>query len=383
MVSTHCPAVGVPVIVPCDPRELSPLVAWLSRREAPATTIAFPRGTVLADGRLDLCKQAIGPDGARVVLDALRGHPAIRTILFGTGAIGNAGASAVAGALAEGLPLETVYLGCNRIDHVGAAALAGALDASSVRALWLKRNPLGVAGARAIADAPHLSHLSVLDLFNCELDDEGVASVARALANPAVRVEHVYLGGNAAGWCAARAVAELLAETRTLRTLDLSASRLGDDGAETLAAGLAANASLEGLALANNAIGSRGAAALGAAIARHPRVAALGLGTVTAARALGEPTNHIGDAGAFAMADLIATTTTLRSLDLHGNGITSHGAFAIARALAQSSTLVELGLHRDVAKTIRRRIRQRLAANAVPLAVPPHVMAIRSVYRGL
>jgi hypothetical protein len=176
---THCPAVAVPAVEPCAPGELAPLVDWLARKEPAATTLEFPRGTVLADGRLDLCKQALGPDGASRVLMALRGHPAIRAILFGTGAIGNQGAAAVAAALDDGVALDTVYLGCNRIDEAGVAVLGDAVARSAVDALWLKRNPLGVAGARRIAalitgGAP----LRVLDLFNCELDDAGVALIA-------------------------------------------------------------------------------------------------------------------------------------------------------------------------------------------------------------
>ncbi len=197
---THCPAVAVPAVEPCDPGELSPLVDWLARGEPATETLAFPRGTVLADGRLDLCKQALGPDGAQRVLAALRGHPGIRSILLGTGAIGNQGAAAVAEALDGGARLDTVYLGCNRIDEAGVAVLGDAVARRGVDALWLKRNPLGVAGARRIAAlVAGGAGPRVLDLFNCELDDPGVAIVAEALASPGSRVEHVYLGGNAAG----------------------------------------------------------------------------------------------------------------------------------------------------------------------------------------
>ncbi len=382
MVTTHCPAVGVPHVVPCDPAELAPLVAWLERREAAAAPLAFPRGTVLPDGRLDLCKQSLGPDGARRVLAALRGHPAITSVLFGTGAIGNTGAAAVADALDDGVALETVYLGCNRIDHAGVAALAGAIARSGVNALWLKRNPLGLDGARAIAALIRGgTRLRVLDLFNCELDDEGVAIDAEALAHPASRVAHVYLGGNAAGWRAARAVAELLATTQTLTSLGLSASRLGDDGAIAIADGLARNTSLAELGLASNAIGPRGGAALARAVAQHPRLAMLDLGSVAAARALGEPVNQLGNDGAVPIAELIAATATLRSLDLTANGITSHGAMPIARAVEHNRSLVELVLHHGVAKTIRRRIRARLVANGAPPGPPPHIAAIQSVYR--
>jgi Ran GTPase-activating protein (RanGAP) involved in mRNA processing and transport len=385
-IATHCPAVAVPAIEPCAPGELAPLVDWLARKEAPGTTLTFPRGTVLADGRLDLCKQALGPDGATRVLAALRGHPGIRSILFGTGAIGNAGATAVAAALDDGLALETIYLGCNRIDEAGVAALGAAVARSGVDALWLKRNPLGVAGARRIAALVESgAALRVLDLFNCELGDDGVAVVAAALGSPRSRVEHVYLGGNAASGRAAAALGEALAHTRVLRTVHIAASRLGDNGAAALAAGLAHNTSLDELGLASNAIGSAGAAALAGALAGHPRLAVLALGRVTSASALGEAANRLEDDGAIAIAPLVAATRTLRALDLHDNGITSHGAMAILRALEGNASLVALGLHRFVAKTIRRRIRARLAANAVhapwPPVMPRHVAMIQSVYR--
>lgn len=383
---THCPAVAVPEIVPCPPGELAPLVDWLERREPARATLTFPRGTVLADGRLDLCKQALGPDGVRRVLEALRGHPSIRSILFGTGAIGNAGAAAVAAALDDGLALETVYLGCNRIDDAGLVALGGALSRSQVWALWLKRNPLGVAGARRIAElVAGGAALRVLDLYNCELDDEGVALVAEALGASRSRVEHVYLGGNAASGRAATALAGALTTTTTLRTLQVAASRLGDDGAIAIAEGLVRNTSLEELGLASNAIGPRGAAALARALATHPRLAVLDLGVALSARALGEPSNHIGNDGALAIAEPVAATASLRALDLHANGITSHGAMAILRALERNDSLVELGLQHGVAKTIRRRIRARLLANAgsgrPPAGPPRHVTMIQSVYR--
>jgi hypothetical protein len=155
--------------------------------------------------------------------------------------------------------------------------------------------------------------------------------------------------------------------------------------AAALAAGLAHNTSFDELGLASNAIGAAGAAVLAGALAGHPRLAVLALGTVTSASALGEAANRLGDDGAIAIAPLVAATRTLRALDLHDNGITSHGAMAILRALEGNASLIALGLHRFVAKTIHRRIRARLAANAVhapwPPGMPRHVAMIQSVYR--
>jgi hypothetical protein len=183
---THCPAVAVPAVTVCDPEELRPLADWLAADRRADEPVRFPRGTVLPDGRLDLCKQSIGPDGARVVLDALRGAKSIRSILFGTGAIGNEGASAVAAALDDGLELDTVYLGCNRIDDVG--ALADAVSRSRVDALWLKRNPLGETGAKQLADVIAGGGPRVLDVYNCELGDAGVTAIVEALGSPSSRV---------------------------------------------------------------------------------------------------------------------------------------------------------------------------------------------------
>jgi len=382
---THCPAVAVPAVVACNPDELRPLVDWLATARPATEAMQFPRGTVLPGGRLDLCKQSIGPDGARLVLDALRAAPrrSIRAILFGTGAIGNAGASAVADALDDGVELDTVYLGCNKIDDVG--RLAEAVGRSGVDALWLKRNPLGEVGACRLAEIITDGGPRVLDVYNCELGDAGVAAIARALASPGCRVEHVYLGGNAAGVAAAAALAELLATTPRIRSLQLSASRFAERG-DVLADGLARDRSLEDLGLASCGLDASGAAAIASALARHPRLVRLDLAKAPSAWALGEAANRIGDLGAPAWADVVRANGPLRSLDLRDNGITSRGAFPILEALHANDHLVELGLHHHVARTIRRSIRRKLDANAVHRgkpAMPPHVAAIQSVYRTL
>jgi Leucine Rich Repeat (LRR) protein len=383
VVKTHCPAVAVPEVTPCDPAELAPLVEWLGRGEAADAPARFPRGTVLPGGRLDLCKQSIGPGGAQIVLDALRGAPAIKAILFGTGAIGDTGAAAVAAALDDGVALETVYLGCNRIGADGASVLAAAVARSAIDALWLKRNPLGEAGAQRIAELVAAGGPRVLDVYNCELGDAGVAAIATALASPRCRVEHVYLGGNAAGPQAAEAIAALVATTSRLRGLQLSASRLGAHAAE-LARGLERNGSLETLGLASCGLDAAGGAAIAGALARHPRLLELDLGIAPSAHALGEAPNQIADAGAPAVAELVRANGPLRALDLRWNGITSRGAMPILEALHANRSLVELKLAHFVARTIRRSIKRKLAANAASVGLrtmPAHVAAIQSVYR--
>ena len=137
----------------CDPIELDPIVEHLNTGKFVAKETAFTRGTHLPDGRLDLCKQSIGPDGARRIATALTKNPKTRHWLLGANGLRDEGAAEVANTIGENESIETVYLGCNQIGHVGAKKLATALvDNQQVTGLWLKRNPIGYDGATAIAE---------------------------------------------------------------------------------------------------------------------------------------------------------------------------------------------------------------------------------------
>src|SRR5262245_56815207 len=116
-----------PDFVACDPAELTPLLEYLRRGEPAEERRTFPRGTLLPGGRLDLCKQGIGPEGARAVTAALRHNAHVVHVLFGADGIGDEGARAVAGLARANTGLKTVYLGCNSITADGASELADAL----------------------------------------------------------------------------------------------------------------------------------------------------------------------------------------------------------------------------------------------------------------
>jgi len=50
---------------PCDPLELEPLLRAVQSGHGPSEARTFPRGALLPDGRLDLCKQQLGPGKER------------------------------------------------------------------------------------------------------------------------------------------------------------------------------------------------------------------------------------------------------------------------------------------------------------------------------
>ena len=352
--------------------------------------MTFGRGTALSDGRLDLCKQSIGPLGVKALLGALEGRGEIQDLLLGTDGIGDEGAAALAEFVDRQDSLRTIYLGCNGIGPEGVEALVGAVGRSSrARGLWLKRNPLGVEGARHVAGmlAGGRHRLEALDLVNTGLGDEGVCEVVEALgADDAIK--HLFLGGNGAGVQSARALASLLRRTRRLETLTLSVNGLGDEGAAILGEAAGGCGTLRVLSLASNGVGPQGAARFVAAMGDRGSLGSLDLGCAPSTRALGGQPNRIGDVGAEAIAGWLRRDRSLRALDVHQNGVTSRGAWAIKEALAEDNrTLERVVLGKGVARKIRRTLQGYLARNRREwqgeAAAPEFWSRIQSVTRAL
>jgi Ran GTPase-activating protein (RanGAP) involved in mRNA processing and transport len=383
---TNCPLKAPERFVPCDPAELVPLLDFLARKEPVAETRAFPRGTLLPDGRLDLCKQALGPDGTRAVAGAARLHPHVLHLLLGADGLGDSGAGAIATLLSHNTTLRTVYLGCNAITAAGVAELAGVLHQHpSLQGLWLKRNPLGPAGAESLAAMlRHNRTLRILDLVNTDLGPEGMGSIVAALLAGASRVEHLFLCGNRLGPAEAPALAELLRRNTTLRSLYVSVNRLGDDGVAVLAESLRQNQTLRILSLSSNDLGPRGACVLASAVAENTGLRTLALGYEPSTAILGERGNHIGDDGAALLAEMLGSNRTMLRLHLERNGITRAGVRRLVDALDGNDRLLSLPLGPDVDPEWRQELDQRLRRNRAHAQLEPpdaDLSAIRSVYR--
>ena len=80
--------------------DLDPLIAHLEDKRNVTAQTSFVRGTHMPDGRLDLCKQVVGPDGIAPVLDALADHRHVSRFMIGNNIVGNSGAAAAQAAQA-------------------------------------------------------------------------------------------------------------------------------------------------------------------------------------------------------------------------------------------------------------------------------------------
>ncbi|WP_049577445.1 gala protein [Nonomuraea sp. SBT364] len=409
-VPVRCPA-PVPSTAPPGPEAtgLEPLLARLADPAPVEAAETFPVGMLRPDGRVDLCKQALGVAGALRVLPLAVRSPHARHLLLGTNSVGDTGAAALADALsaehpgevpgapspdraAGGHRLETLYLGCNHISAEGAGRLAGWLaHDTTVRALWLKRNPLGDAGVTAVAAMLRRNtSIRTLDLVNTGLTPHGLRALLEALLDRPVPVERLFLSGNGLGPDAAGLLAAL-ARDAGVRELYLAANHLGDAGARALAAAARADRPLS-LGLGGNGVGPAGARALAAAL---DGVELLDLGRPPSERALGAPPNAIGDDGVAALAAALPGSA-LRRLELRHAGFTARGAVALVDALLPACADEGPGLHFHPALPaasvrleylglgpgIPRQLKQEVRALLHPAGpAHPDLLAINSVYR--
>ncbi|MEZ0113353.1 hypothetical protein ABH920_007383 [Catenulispora sp. EB89] len=373
--------------------ELAPVLAWLRRGEPVRARTAFPAGTALPDGRLDMCKQDLGPLGAAAVADALpEGGGPVRHLLLGTDGLGDGGVAAVA-PKAVAARVETLYLGCNNIGGGGVCEIAGQLIAAPgvVKALWLKRNPVGADGVRAVAETVRAGTvLRTIDLTQTGLAAPEVATLVDAIidagsgaANGTHAIERLYLSGNKLGAEEAQELARMLS-AGAVAELYVSAARLGDPGARLLAAALrtAPPGALRRLSVASNGIGSEALADLVAAAATAG-VELIDAGRVKAAAVLSAADNHLDESGATAIATALAAAPhSLAFLNLRYTDLGSPGALRLLDGAQRAATPTRFMLGTGIAK----RVKKELAALAADIPasvfdVAPDVRAIRSVYR--
>ncbi|MER6782002.1 MULTISPECIES: gala protein [unclassified Streptomyces] len=372
----RCPAIEHPDLPIADPAGLGPLLARLAAERAVGADETFPIGTLRADGRVDLCKQGLGPAGAARVAAVAAASAHARHLLFGTNSIGDEGARTLAGALTDGHGLHTLYLGCNRIGPDGVTALAEALaDDAGVKALWLKRNPVLEDGARTLAALLRRNRaLRTLDLVNTGIGTDGVRLLLDALRTRETPLERLFLGGNGLTAEAAPLLAALIREAG-VRELYLPANHLGDEGTAILAAAAAADpARPVRLGLGGNGIGPAGARALADALGG---IEALDLGRAMSERSLGSAGNGTGDEGAYALAAALPGSP-LRRLELRHTGLTGRGAKCLLAAVPEDSPLEYVGLGPGLPRKVKRSFTARLRP-ARP--AHPDLGAIASVYR--
>lgn len=365
-------------------KELLPFFRFLGNQtDAQAKAKAsrtFVRGTYFADGRVDLCKQVVGPDHIGELCSSVARNRHVRHFLLGNNIAcagpSSTGAESLANLMANpDLAIETWYLAGNDIGPQDLKLIANSLaDNSYARSLWLKRNPIGKDGA------VHLgwllaanARIELLDLHNTALFDEGIEALAGAMNGAPLRLRHLYLSANALSARSVRSLRGILREGSPLESLYLSMNRLGHEGLDEVVS-LLRTGDLRNLRrLDLGSIGLERPALtplVDALICDCPELGFLDLGTYKSTRTMGEKANVLGDVSA--LRRLLVEHPSLKVLDVSLCGLPKSSIDALVRERRPHQSLEGIGndalghSHNE-----RRRIKQ-----------PASVVHIDSIYRG-
>ncbi|KAG8531892.1 uncharacterized protein KY384_003528 [Bacidia gigantensis] len=334
----------------------------------------WDKGMLYVDGRMDLCKQVLGPLNITALMQSLSTNTSVHHFLLGNNVIGPVGAQAIAD-FVHRYPnkIETWYLAGNCIDSEGFSQLSAAFAKSdSITNIWLKRNPLGPAAAlnlyELITSAPNLR---TLDLDQTELGDVGVARlfnnlIFAQLKSEPVALRNIYLNGNGISTNASEKITAFLSTPNcALESLYMSLNPIGDADAIVLAQGLKRNKSLQRLSITSGGINSDGAAAVLDALRDHPSLMTLCLGQHFATEDLGMRYNYLTDSVEESLITFIRQSR-VKMLQLDTTAMSVSVLNRIASAAALSETLQKFhvkSIHGNTDREVKAQLKSTLERN--------------------
>lgn len=362
-----CDVIANPVAMPVKVAlegELEPFFSFLSSNQTVEEQRMFTRGALYPDGRLDLCKQVVGPPHISRLMKSLEVNTWVTHFLLGNNIIGIEGAKSIADFLKKHQRIQTWYLAGNDIDAKGIQLIAEALEADKIcKTLWLKRNPLRSEGAiylgRMLAKN---STLKVLDLHNTGLQDEGVKHLVSGLKQNR-SLTHLYLDANGITSLGAEYLADyfqtLSKEGRVgVTSLWLDINRLDDSGVMKLTEALK-NYPIKRLILGSNRIGPQGGKALLNALKFSTSLRVLNLGAYKSTFDMQELPNNMGNETVDEIIDFIKTNKSVELLDVSRNGISREETVRMVLALLENDSII-LFNHGHSVKTVPEEVTQEL-----------------------
>lgn len=217
----------------------------------------------------------------------------------------------------------------------------------NLRELGLRGNAVSVTGAKALSGL-RLNALTMLDLWDNELGDEGIESAAMAF--PRSALQSLNVAQNGIGPAGGERVAIMLGNTWQLRVLDLSCNPIGDQAARAIGEAIRAACArtIEELDVSDCRLGSKGVVLMFGPMAGWVSLRVLRIGWNAAgnvgARAAGICHNNIGEAGAQDLATALRGIRSLLSLNLELNKIEPAGAAAVLDSIRAKHPMEELDL---------------------------------------
>ncbi len=326
-----------------------------------------------------LGQNAIGNQGAEAIAAAIQNNQVLTELILDEVGVNDEGVKAIVAALQNNPAIATLNFDSNGvIGYEGAVAIASLLSKPSLSGLLLGRNNIGDAGAKFIGKALLKNvGLKLLDMRSNHVGNEGIGAIAEALEhNKDIQLSTLLLMArsqpndtqNRIDLKGVEALKKALLKNTSLRTLDLSYHRMGDQCVKLLVEALEENSSLITIGLAANGIGVVGATALANALKKNRIVKTIAL-----------ENNHLysdDGKGLLALLEALEKNTVVTTLHLEGNQIGVTGTQAIIRMLRENyslTTFVVRSNNPEVEKTIEQILmrNQLISQYANSVAIHP------------
>lgn len=370
--------------------------------------IKFTRGAYYNDGRIDMCKQVVGPNWIGALMESIKNNEHVKHFLLGNNIVDIVGATEIANFIkGNNKPkIETWYIAGNSINGEGCSLIVDAIKTDiNAKSLWLKRNPIGVDGVSAVARMlEENSTLECLDLHNTGGGDKGIELLFKSLEkNNGLRI--LYLGANGITKVGARHIADYFQycvdnNKEGIDSLWLDMNRMEDDGVIMIANALKNYKSLKRISFGSNRITHIAAKSVCNALIDHPNLIMLDFGMYKATSDMGEVPNDLRDEGAEVIADFIKNNKYLKVLNITQNAITNEGMKKIVDAYQNNDSLLyiyydqygsnmESIIKRELKNCMERNIEKQLgisfrefhADNLRKLRHTENIVKIDSIYR--
>jgi Ran GTPase-activating protein (RanGAP) involved in mRNA processing and transport len=282
-------------------------------------------------GMSGINRNHIGVRGAQAVAAMLQRNQVIWKLCLQENGLGAEGVAALVQGLAQNGSLGYLDLASNALGPQGSVVLAGAIPECKVATLVLARNFIDDGGLAAITEALRkVNSVAHLDVSDNGLGPKSGKCIADAVRAPACLLQTLVLSDNVLGDGGLRYLAEALKETRGIQELVICRNRITGKSVVDLANGLKYNRSLRRLDLSGNKLGDEGAVALVEPLCMSTcAITHLLLGSCS-----------IGDPGGTALARVILENERLISLDLRNNFLMEAAAEALGKAVLTNATLL-------------------------------------------
>lgn len=330
-------------------KEIEPNFAEEVDGESIMNCMKFTRGALYTDGRLDLCKQVVGPDWSGILMESLAKNDKVKHFLLGNNIIGTRGAEAISNFIRnpeKKCNIETWYLAGNNINSDGIEMICNALIETrdtQCKNLWLKRNPLMSEGIKHIANLlKNNNTIQTLDLDNTAVFDEGMKYLAEGLKeNNSLRT--LYIDSNNITPVGVRYLADYFRTRRTvgITGLYISINKLGDEGTVELLESLRDYPYMERLCLGSNMISSRSASTIYEVAMRQPNLVCFDLGFYKSTGDMGCSSNILDDDSSDILGRLLVEHPKLLVFNVSMNHFTDSGIEKMCRAALCSRTLIK------------------------------------------